>query len=74
MKKIAVIGATGMLGLPVVVALLELGFEVTALARDPEKARHMLPPMTRIYTNASATATTGSVSRNSGPIFTFTYN
>lgn len=42
------IGATGMLGLPVVVALLELGFEVTALVRDPGKARHMLPPMTRI--------------------------
>ncbi len=48
MKKIAVVGATGMLGLPVVVALLELGFEVTALARDPGKARHMLPPTARI--------------------------
>jgi uncharacterized protein YbjT (DUF2867 family) len=42
-KKIAMIGATGMLGIPVAVALLEAGFEVTALARDPASARRSLP-------------------------------
>lgn len=48
MKKIAIIGATGMLGLPVVAALLELGFEVTALVRDPERARNILSPMVHV--------------------------
>jgi uncharacterized protein YbjT (DUF2867 family) len=42
-KKIAMIGATGMLGIPVAIALLEAGFEVTALARNPESARRALP-------------------------------
>lgn len=42
-KKIAMIGATGMLGLPVAIALADAGFEVTALARDAERARRMLP-------------------------------
>ena len=37
------IGATGMLGIPVAIALLEAGFEVTALARSPESARRSLP-------------------------------
>lgn len=41
--RIAVIGATGMLGLPVALALMEAGFEVTALARDAERARRALP-------------------------------
>lgn len=42
-RKIAVIGATGMLGLPVVRALADAGFEVTALVRNPDKARRVLP-------------------------------
>ena len=42
-KKIAMIGATGMIGIPVAVALLEAGFEVTALARNPASARRALP-------------------------------
>lgn len=42
-KKIAMVGATGMLGIPVAIALLEAGFEVTALARNPESARRSLP-------------------------------
>ena len=33
-KKIGVIGATGMLGRPVVYALLVAGFEVYAMVRD----------------------------------------
>ena len=43
LKKIAVIGATGMLGIPVVAELVEDGFEVTALVRNPERARRVLP-------------------------------
>ena len=43
-----VIGATGMLGIPVTVALLEAGFEVTALVRKPDEARRVLPAATRI--------------------------
>lgn len=43
-KKIAVIGATGMLGRPVAIALMEAGFEVTALVRNPQAARRVLPP------------------------------
>lgn len=39
MKKIAVIGATGLLGKPVTQALIAAGFEVTVIARDVEKAR-----------------------------------
>ncbi len=43
MKKIAVIGATGMLGIPVVEELVTAGFEVTALVRNPDSARRLLP-------------------------------
>ena len=42
-RKIAIIGATGMLGLPVTRALVEAGFDVTALVRHPDKARRVLP-------------------------------
>lgn len=48
MQKIAVIGATGMLGLPVVTELVNAGFAVTALVRDPLSSRKRLPPGTRI--------------------------
>jgi len=48
MKKIAIIGATGMLGIPVTIALLDAGFAVTALARKPDEARRVLPAATRI--------------------------
>lgn len=47
-RKIAVIGGTGMLGIPVTTALCEAGFAVTALARDPGKARQVLPGATAI--------------------------
>jgi uncharacterized protein YbjT (DUF2867 family) len=46
-QKIAVIGATGMLGLPVVRALVAAGFDVTALVRNPQSAARMLPPEVR---------------------------
>lgn len=42
-KKIAFIGATGMLGKPVVRALVSDRFDITALVRDVEKAKQVLP-------------------------------
>ena len=47
-RKIAIIGATGMLGIPVTVALLDAGFAVTALSRKPDEAQRMLPAATQI--------------------------
>ena len=47
-RKIAIIGATGMLGIPVTIALLDPGFAVTALVRKPDEAKRMLPAATRI--------------------------
>jgi uncharacterized protein YbjT (DUF2867 family) len=50
MKKIAVIGGTGMIGRPVVQALHDAGFEITALVRDEAKARKLLPAGIRYCT------------------------
>lgn len=46
-QKIAVIGATGMVGRPVAEELIAAGFDVTIVARSPEKA-HALFPGTRV--------------------------
>ncbi|MEQ1697758.1 MAG: NAD(P)H-binding protein [Hyphomicrobiaceae bacterium] len=54
MKKIAVIGATGMLGIPVVEELTNAGFQVTALVRDPDSARKRLPAGTNVVTADAA--------------------
>ncbi|MEM1138121.1 MAG: NAD(P)H-binding protein [Bacteroidota bacterium] len=43
LENILVIGATGMLGLPVTKALVEHGLQVSALVRNPEKAAKVLP-------------------------------
>lgn len=43
MKKITVIGATGMIGIPVTKELLRAGYEVTALVRDINKAKLIFP-------------------------------
>jgi uncharacterized protein YbjT (DUF2867 family) len=43
MKKITVIGATGTIGIPVTKELVKAGFEVTALVRDIDKAKQILP-------------------------------
>ena len=43
MKKITVIGATGMIGVPVTKQLVKAGFEVTALVRNIEKAKKLFP-------------------------------
>ncbi len=45
---IAVIGATGMLGRPVVRVLLDSGFRVRALTRDAARARPLLPPAAEV--------------------------
>lgn len=42
-NKVVVIGATGMLGLPVTRALAKAGFDVTAASRKPDDARAKLP-------------------------------
>lgn len=43
MKKVAFVGATGMLGKPVVLELLRAGFHVRALVRNISEARKILP-------------------------------
>jgi uncharacterized protein YbjT (DUF2867 family) len=43
MKKITVIGATGMIGIPVTKELINAGFDVTALVRNIEKAKQIFP-------------------------------
>jgi uncharacterized protein YbjT (DUF2867 family) len=47
-RRIAVIGATGMLGQPVASALVEAGMRVTALSRNPEQAKLLLPAQAKI--------------------------
>lgn len=43
MRNITVIGATGMIGIPVTKELVNAGFNVTALVRNIEKAKQMFP-------------------------------
>ena len=47
-KNIAIIGGTGMLGLPVVKELINAGFNVTALVRNKAKAERLLPKAVNI--------------------------
>lgn len=42
-RRAAVVGATGMLGQPVTRALDAAGFDVTAISRDPDKAKARFP-------------------------------
>jgi len=49
MKKIAIIGATGMLGLPVTNAFVEQGFTVRALVRNLGKAKRLLPSSVDVF-------------------------
>ena len=49
MKRIAMIGATGLLGKPVALALANAGYEVTALVRDPGPARKSFPREVKIF-------------------------
>ena len=43
MKKITVIGSTGMIGIPVTKELVKAGFDVTALVRNVERAKEIFP-------------------------------
>ena len=47
-KNIAIIGGTGMLGLPVAEELITAGFNVTALVRNKAKAERLLPKSVNI--------------------------
>lgn len=47
-RKIALIGSTGLLGKPVAHALHEAGFTLTALVRNTERASRELPPGTEL--------------------------
>ena len=48
MKKIAIIGSTGMLGQPVTNAFINAGFEVTLLVRNADKAKTLFGSKVRI--------------------------
>ena len=48
MKKILVVGSTGLLGKPVAKALIEAGFDVTLLVRDKNSAAKLFPKATII--------------------------
>jgi hypothetical protein len=48
MKKIAIIGSTGMLGLPVTKAFINAGFEVSLLVRNVDKTKTMFGSQVRI--------------------------
>ena len=50
MKRIAVIGATGKLAVPVVAALVRERFRVKAIVRDPVRAARLLPESVTIVT------------------------
>jgi uncharacterized protein YbjT (DUF2867 family) len=48
MKKIAIIGSTGMLGQPITKAFINAGFEVTLLVRNADKAKTLFGSKVRI--------------------------
>src|SRR5262245_22442628 len=56
LKKIAVIGGTGMLGIPVIGELVKSGLEVTALVRNLDRARRALPAQTKLVQADAADA------------------
>ncbi|WP_442796246.1 SDR family oxidoreductase [Pelobium manganitolerans] len=49
MKKIAIIGATGLLGKPVAQRLLDAGFQVRIIARNVQKAKTLFPHADVVY-------------------------
>lgn len=53
MMKIAIIGATGMLGQPVAQQLIEAGYNVTILARNTEKAKQIFSQVPIIQVDVS---------------------
>jgi nucleoside-diphosphate-sugar epimerase len=59
--RVAVVGATGLLGRALVPLLLEHDHVVLALARSPAKASEVLPPKADILPGDLQSATAGSV-------------
>jgi uncharacterized protein YbjT (DUF2867 family) len=57
MQKIAVIGATGMIGRPVTEELVKAGFEVTIITRNVQKAARMFPGVNVVYGDIFKTVT-----------------
>ncbi len=51
--KVAIIGATGLLGKPVALQLIASGFDVTIISRDPKKAKHIFPTASVLYADLS---------------------
>ncbi|GAB3014499.1 SDR family oxidoreductase [Spirosoma pulveris] len=51
---IAILGATGMLGQPVTHELIQAGFSVRIIARDPEKARQLFPMADVVFADLQA--------------------
>ena len=49
LKNIAVFGAAGFHGLPVVEALLKAGFNVSVLSKDLDKEKEILPPEVNVH-------------------------
>ncbi len=47
-KEITIIGGTGNLGVPIIKFLLDFGFQVTLIARNPEKANNIFKGLTNI--------------------------
>jgi uncharacterized protein YbjT (DUF2867 family) len=68
--KIAVIGATGMLGKPVTSELVNAGFQVTAVVRNLEQARKLLPPsVTLIKGDLKDPASIGAALRGQNALY-----
>lgn len=53
MKKVAIIGATGLLGKPVALQLIAAGFDVTIISRDLKKATSIFPNARVVYADLS---------------------
>lgn len=62
MKRLLILGGTGMLGAPVVGHLVAAGFDVRLLAREPKKARSMFGETVEVVAGDAADA--GDVARS----------
>ena len=51
-QKVAIVGATGVLGKPVTTEISKAGFTVTALVRNVNKAKEILPPSIQLVQGA----------------------
>ncbi|GJH43227.1 TIGR01777 family oxidoreductase [Pasteurella canis] len=49
--QILITGATGLIGSTLITHLLELGYQITALVRSPDKARIQLPPKVQLISS-----------------------